>query len=170
MKIRLMFFLAGILILPSLAFSADDDVAEFRVKLNAHCDESIANRIKSYLSEELRALSDVTLVKDNHRYDITLIGGKLNNTGKDGAGFVLSVNIHTKFDNQHFSYMLKDEFVKEGFALTNGLYYYPKHWIRSGSLHDLKSICRRIIADFDSQVLQKQRDALTDGQVFNLDM
>jgi hypothetical protein len=168
MKIRQLFVLVSILILPSLAFSADD-VLEFRVKLDVHCDESIAIPIKSYLSEELQSLGDVIQSKDNYRYDITVIGGKLKNTGGDGVGVVLSVNIHTKFDNQHFSYMFKDEFVKEGMSLTNGLYYYPKHWIRSGSIHDLQSICRRIIADFNSQILQKQRDAIKGGKIYDLD-
>lgn len=168
MKIRHFFVLVGILILPKPAFSADNAL-EFRVKLNVHCDESIANPIKNYLSEELQSLGDVIQSKDNYRYDITVIGGKLKNTGGDGGGVVLSVNIHTKFDNQHFSYMFKDEFVKEGMSLTNGLYYYPTHWVRSGSIHDLQSICRRIIADFDSQILQKQRDAVKGGRIYYLD-
>ena len=168
MKKRYIFFLAGILILPSLAFSADSAL-EFRVKLNVRCDENIASRVKNYLSAELRNLSDVIQSKDNYRYDITVIGGRLKNSGGDGVGVVLSVNIHTRFDNRHFSFMFKEEFMKEGIILTNGLYYYPKHWIRSGSIHDLKSICRRIIADFDSQILQKQRDSIEEGPIYDLD-
>jgi hypothetical protein len=168
MEIRQLFVLVGILSLPSLAFSADNAL-EFRVKLDVHCDESVANRIKTYLSEELRALGDVIQSEDNYRYDISVIGGKLKNTGGDGVGVVLSVNIHTKFDNQPLSYLFKDEFMKDGIALTNDLYYYPKHWVRSGSLHDLQSICRRVIADFDNQILQKQRDAIKGGQIFDLD-
>ncbi|MBN1830669.1 MAG: hypothetical protein JW896_01000 [Deltaproteobacteria bacterium] len=168
MKICYIFVLVGILMMPSLAFSADNAL-EFRVKLNVHGDESIASPIKRYLSEEIQSLNDVIQSNDHYRYNITVIGGKLKNTGGDGAGVVLSVNIHTKFDNQHFSYMFKEEFVKEGMSLTNGLFYYPKHWVRSGSIHDLPSICRRIIADFDSQILQKQRDAIKGGKIYDLD-
>jgi hypothetical protein len=168
MKIRQIFVLVGILSLPNLAFSADNAL-EFRVRLDVHCDENIANRVETYLSEELRSLGDVIQSGYNYRYDISVVGGKLKNTGEDGVGVVLSVNIHTKFDNQHLSYLFKDEFMKDGIALTNSLYYYPKHWVRSGSVHDLQSICRRIIADFDNQILKKQRDAIKGGQIFDLD-
>lgn len=159
MKIRQIFVLVGILILPSLAFSAENAL-EFRVLLQVKGDESIESRIKSYLSRELRALGDVIQSKDNYKYDITVLGAKLENKGGDGVGVVISVNILTKFNNQHFSYMFKEEFAKDCITLTNGLYYYPKHWVRVGSDHDLQSICRGIIADFNSQILQKQRDEL----------
>ena len=168
MKIRKIFVLIGILILPNLAFSADDTL-EFRVKLDVRGDESLENRIENYLSRELRDLSDVIQSKDNYRYQITVLGVKLKNTIGDGIA-VLSVSIHTKFDSQAFSSMLKKEFVREGIILTKDLYYYPKHWVRSGSVHDLRSICRRIIADFDSQILQTQRDAIEGGKVYDLDM
>jgi hypothetical protein len=161
------FVLAGILILPSLAFSAEDTL-EFRVKLDVRGDESLENPIEKYLSRELRDIDDVIQSKDNYRYHITVLGANMKNTMGDGV-VVLSVSIHTKFDNRTFSFMLKKEFVREGITLTKGLYYYPKHWVRSGSIHDLRSICRRIIADFNSQILQKQRDAINDGRVYDLD-
>ena len=157
MKIIQFFALTGILFLPSLAFSADN-AREFRVKLDVRGDENLENRIKNYLSRELRALGDVIQSEDNCEYVITVIGAKLENTVGDGGVVVLSVNIHTKFNNQSFSYMFKKKFAKEFITLTNDLYYYPKHWVRSGSYFDLRSMCRGIIADFDSQILQKQRD------------
>ena len=157
MRIRQLFVLVGILTLPNLAFSANNAL-EFRVLLRVEGDESIESRIHSYLSRELRALGDVIQSKDDYRYDINVLGVKLKNTGGDEVGVVLSVNVLTRFSNQHFSYIFKEEYVKHGITLTNDLYYYPKHWVRSGSVHDLRSICRGIIADFDRQILQKQRD------------
>ena len=157
MKKGQIFVLVVILILPSLAFSTDN-AREFRVKLDVRCDESIESRVKGYLSKELQALGDVIQSKDNYRYDINVLGVKLKNTGGDEVGVVLSVNVLTRFSNQHFSYIFKEEHVKDGITLTNGLYYYPKHWVRSGSVHDLRSICRGIVADFDRHILQKQRD------------
>ena len=157
MKIRQIFVLIGILFLPSLAFSADN-AREFRVKLDVRCDESIESRINGYLSRELRALGDVIQAEDNYEYVITVIGAKLENTVGDGGGVVLSINIHTKFNNQSFSHMFKKKIAIEFITLTNDLYYYPKHWVRSGSYFDLRSMCRGVIADFDSQILHKQRD------------
>jgi len=157
MRIRQIFVLVGILILPSLAFSADN-AREFRVKLDVRGDEGIESRIKSYLSRELQALGDVIQSRDNYEYAITVIGAKLENTVGDGDGVVLSINIHTKFNNQSFCNMFKKKFEKECITMTNDLYYYPKHWVRSGSYFDLRSICRGIIADFDNQILHKQRD------------
>ncbi len=157
MKIRKIFVLAGILILPSLAFSADNAL-EFRVKLDVRGDESIASRIESNLSDELQALGDVIQPRNDCRYEINVIGVKLRNTFGGEVGAVLSVNVLTRFSSQHFSYMFKEEFRKAGTAYMDDLYYYPKHWVKSGSIHDLSSMCRRIIADFDSQILQKQRD------------
>jgi hypothetical protein len=168
MQTRQLLILIAIMILPSLAFSADDAL-EFRVKLDVRGDESLENRIEKFLSRELRALGNVIQSEDKYEYDITILGAKLQNVIGDEMGIVLSVNIHTKFDNIAFSSMFKKEFMKEGIALTNDLYYYPKHWVRSGSVHDLQSICRRIIADFDSQILQKQRDAIKEGRIFDLD-
>ena len=167
MNIKKIFVLVGILILPSLVFSADDAL-EFRVKLDVRGDESLEDQIENYLSRELRDLGDVIQSEDNYRYHITVLGANLKNTVGNGV-VVLSVSVHIKFDNLTFSSMLKKEFVREGIILTKGLYYYPKYWVRSGSVHDLRSICRRIITDFDSQILQKQRDAIKDGRVYDLD-
>jgi hypothetical protein len=157
MKIRQIFVLAVILILPSLVFSADNS-REFRVKLDVRCDESIESRLEGYLSRELRALDDVIQSEENHDYVITVIGAKLTNTIGEGDGVVLSVNIHTRFNNQSFCSMFKKKYAKECITMTNDLYHYPKHWVRSGSYFDLRSMCRGIIADFDSQILHKQRD------------
>jgi hypothetical protein len=157
MKIGRLFVLLGISILPSLAFSAEN-AREFRVKLDVRSDETIENRIKGYLSRELRALGDVIQSEDNCDYVITVLGAKLANTVGDGDGIVLSVNIHTNFNNQSFCSMFKKNYVKECITRTNDLYYYPKHWVRSGSYFDLQSMCRGVIANFDTQVLHKQRD------------
>jgi hypothetical protein len=122
-------------------------------------DESIKGQIESYLSRELRALGDVTQSKNNYEYDITVVALKSHSKSGYEAGIVLSINIHQKFDNQFITFMFKEENKESGVEWTNGLYYYPEHWVRIGSNEDLKSICLGIIADFDSQILQKRRDS-----------
>ena len=102
---------------------------------------------------------------------IIVVGYLSTKTDKDTGKmieYVISMNKACGIPVVATAHTIK-EFVKQGIALTNDLYYYPKHWIRSGSSHDLQSICRRIIADFDSQILQKRRDILKEDRIFNLD-
>jgi hypothetical protein len=158
MKAKQFLIFLAILKLPALGLAADNSLS-FRVGLFVSADESIKGRIESYLSRELRALGDVTQSKDNYEYDMTVVALKTQSKGGYETGVVLSVTIHQKFENEYLSSFFKEENKKAGIEWTNGLYFYPEHWVRVGANEDLKSICSGIIADFDSQTLQKRRDS-----------
>jgi len=140
------------------AYSAENKL-KFRVVVFVSADESIKGIIESYLSRELTSLGDVILSKEEYEYDLSVLVMKLHNKDGRETGIVLSDIIHKKFDNQFISFMFNEENKKLGLKWTDGLYYYPKLSVRTGSKNDLQSICQAIIADFDSSILQKRRDS-----------
>ena len=157
MMLKQFLTLVIIFLLPNLEVSAEDNL-EFRVGLFVSAEESIKSQIQSYISRELRALGDIIQSTDNYEYDMTIIALKVKTKGGQETGVVLSINIHRKFDNQLMSFMFKEEYEKSGTTWLGGLYYYPEHWLRIGSNDDLQPLCKEIITDFDSKILQKKRD------------
>jgi thiaminase len=73
------------------------------------------------------------------------------------SGIVLSVVILSKFSNQFLSTLVSDSYRKVVEKMTSNLYYYPDHWVRTGSTEDLRKLCSEIVADFDTKYLEESR-------------
>ena len=128
-----------------------------RVQVSVSASDSIKGKIESYLSRELRSLGDIVVTDDNPRWLLSIVALESESKGGYKTGVDLSVVILKPFNNQ----LLIDnapEKSKEAISfLTSSLYSYSDHWLLMGAPEELRSICNRIIADFDSRYLNESR-------------
>ena len=135
--------------------------AEFHttVKLKVSADKSIEHLITSYIKRELRSLGDVRIVEkyEDAMWQLELLGIEAEIRGGYQTGVVLTVLILRPFHNQPLLRVLPEEYRHRCNIATSGLHYFCNQWLRTGSSEDLRRICEKIVADFDSKYLEESR-------------
>lgn len=86
-----------------------------------------------------------------------MLAMEVSTKGGYKTGIVLSVVILSKFNNQFLSTFASDSYKETVGKMTSNLYYYPDHWLRTGSNEDLKKLCNEIVSDFDTKHLEESR-------------
>lgn len=131
---------------------------QWKVKVTVSADESIKNSVSSYLNRELRSLGDVDIVDNNPEWQLSILGGELETAGGRKTGVVLSTVILTPFNSKILlSQQLKPEYKDKALQMTSQLFWYPEHWLRIGPADSLQTLCKEIIAAFDTKYLEEQR-------------
>lgn len=136
---------------------------KFRVKVAIKVDDTIKDSTYSYVSRELRRLGDVTVVETDtndvdYRLEFLII--KLEHSA---PGFVASCVMLKPMSTHMGRCMAGFKVVNPDIDLTalkSCLEWYAPSIIYGHVLHvdeELKSICERMVATFDSTVLKKQR-------------
>ncbi len=128
----------------------------FRVMVDIGADEEIENQVTSYIMRELRALHDVIVVnKDEKEYDYRLFVIVVKNNG-----FVASVTVLNRFPSEIFFGDYENDDLpskySKNYVRANELFYLPH-----ASMHtkwELKKLCEKVIAVFDSQHLEIHRE------------
>ena len=107
----------------------------------------------------MRSLNDVVVVDDNPDWLLSILAMEITTKGGYKSGLVLSVVILKPLDISPLKMILWNisDSQSKVLDLYTSIYYYrfDDHWVRVGSLEDLKSICQGIIADFDSKYLAR---------------
>jgi hypothetical protein len=153
-----------VILLPFLLFSSAYVIAaekmnyEAKVGLFITASEDIKSQVESYLSRELRSLNDVILTKDDYHYNLTVLAMNTYDSSGKNLGLVFSVTVHEKFDNKILSTFFKDILRDAGMDLTKNLLWDHDHYIQTGAKSELKYICEKIVANFDSRILIKDRE------------
>jgi len=130
---------------------------QFQIKVNVSGDPSIKTLVSSYLNRELRALGDVELVNNNADWSMSIICAQTESIGGYPSSVLLSVVITELYPNAAIVSMLPTESKQPGDEITSNLYLARDHWVRSGSQGNLQEICSKIVADFDTLYLEKER-------------
>lgn len=128
-----------------------------KVQVSVSAEEAIRGQVESYVKRELRSLRDVTIVDEGADWELSILAMEVSTKGGYKSGVIISAVILRPFDNQMVSALLEEKYKETGAHLTEGLYRYPDHWLRTGSTDQLRSLCVEIVADFDSQHLEKSR-------------
>lgn len=160
------FLLISVFTLPFVV-SAQQELPKFqaRVKIDVSADENIKEEVQSYLARELRSLNDVIIVDENPEWELSIIAMELSTKEgyKKGIGFSIVILKPFNF-NHRFVEILKTLFgesisdkVELIDSLTYHVYSYEGHWLQTGPTDGLKSICQKIVVNFDSNHLEKSR-------------
>lgn len=128
-----------------------------RVQVEVHAGEQTST-IASYLKRELRSLGDVEIVENNSEWLIRIRAEELlyENGVKAGA-IAVSTVIVRPFDNRSFSRFLQPKYKDVGSYFTSGLVSFYGQKLMLGPTSNLQEVCRNIIADFDSGILDGER-------------
>lgn len=153
------------------------------VRLEISASEEIENQIYSYFSRELRSLGDVELVEDNPEWIIHIVALQ----AKDRTGYIEGVifsiviekvyEIHVEdllsavkiifkiSDDDWKELKEKRQSLEELFTLIStdnnvrdNIRDLVSHSLQIGSSHNTQNICQEIVADFDAELLKKERD------------
>ena len=124
----------GLLSIFVLTFNAEAGGKEFKVQFVVPASNEVTDRVKSYITRELRALHDVEMVEKDpnlnfYHVSVYPISLKLAN------GMTWAVAISYVFE-------------KDGMV---------DHCVLSGPLDMLKTLCENIVARFDTKWLEPKR-------------
>jgi len=134
-----------------------------RIKLEVSGDESLIPLVSSYIGRELRALGDVVVTDSSPNAGMEVIA--LKEESPDGAvnfGYTLSVVTTFPLNDSIIRTILKDK-VEQSLIEEVGSFYSDGNivtafWVVTGPPSGLEDLCKRIVAQFDTQNLQHQRE------------
>ncbi len=158
--------LSLLFLIPHSVFSQEKDIPKFsiRVKLTCSAKDNIRGEVESFLRRELRSLNDVILVDENAGLEINIVAMEQETVSRRKVGIIFSVVVlrpmeellkfwvmsegKMTYDKAKFMDRLKDHFK---------IYLYKGHYIQTGPVEELKSICQSIVAKLDIDYLEEVR-------------
>lgn len=156
-------FILSLTTLPCIAQSPAKYSATVDLVVSGRDSDSLTNQFTSFLGRELRNLGDIRIEHDKPDYVISLVVMKVTTTGSV-AGFSAAVlitkpqkaeiltdpvfKLKAKLDDWQLG-MLSLSMINDVAIMKFGL--------RIGSMNDVESTCREIVADFDTETLNPQR-------------
>lgn len=158
MKLILSLFIYLTVFSYPIAAYAKDIKFHATVGVDVSGNDSVKNRVVSYVGRELRSLGDVTVANDHPDYELSLIVLKTSNIQGFNTGYTIGTSVSTKFYNQYVVQAAQQKYKKVVSSSTSNLYIFTESYLNTGSPKELRKICRQIVANFDTDVLQKQRD------------
>lgn len=144
--------------------------AEVRLALTAPDD--MENAARSYISRELRLLPDVQVVSDDANWVLEVL--MMNSDLVDGqrVGVIASVVVYKPFDGKFLAQLTaaslslnkedKQDLRERIVLLTSGNVVIKNHMVYSYSDEALRSLCEKIVADFDGGQLEPYRQRVTE--------
>jgi hypothetical protein len=130
-----------------------------RVSVSVSADEKIKGLIKGYVSSELRSLGGIVLSDVGPRWVLSIVALEPETKGGLKMGIILSTIVLEPFDNRYVVSQVSPKSKEVVSSFTSGLYRYSDHWIHTGALGDLKTLCEKIVADFDSNYIKPVKDS-----------
>lgn len=129
------------------------------VSVSIGAGDPLHDQVASYIKRELRAMKDVIVTDDQPRYTlmVTVMPAMFGNTTR---GVFLSVTFLASL-NANGLYALCPEINSIDRAIvaarTKGVLLYIQQSCQTGSLEDLKAMCERVVASFDTYALEPYR-------------
>jgi hypothetical protein len=152
-----MVFLLGIL--PAVGLARDLQPFTVRVSVSVSANEKIKGSIKSYIGSELKRQGGVVLTDVSPRWVLSIVALEPETKGGLKMGVVLSTVVLEPFDNRHLVSMALPKSKEVVSSFTSGLYRYSDHWIHTGALRDLKTLCETIVANFDTNHIKPLKES-----------
>jgi hypothetical protein len=139
---------------PTLQFSS-------RVTLTITAPKSIKGEVESSMTQELRSLGGVVMVDEEADWVFVILGAELQTKRGDTYGVALSAVVLQAIDSR----LLKEWFPAQRSpshpsvvdVTSSHLYDFRGVWLRVGAKVHLQSLCRGVVADFNSKYLEEQR-------------
>jgi len=158
---RFLVILAAMVLLGPSVSAADNPQIPFsaRVKVSVEGHGRVISDVRGYLTGELLALGDVELVDESQQLELSVLAGELSCEGDMRTGYVLSILVIEPFDCSLIAWCAEQRHKEALKSMTSDLVSYPRwHWLRACGPASLPDICKMIIADFNSEVLEKRRE------------
>jgi hypothetical protein len=146
-------------LLPGVCLAGDLHPFSARVSMSVSANEKIKGLIKSYLSVELRSLGGIVLTDVKPRWALNIVALEPETTGGLKMGVIVSTVVLEPFDNRYVVSQVSPKSKQAVSSFTSGLYRYSGHWIHTGASRDLKIICEKIVANFNSNYIKPIKES-----------
>ena len=128
-----------------------------RVQVDVTARETIKGQIESYLTRELRSLGDVVVTDESPEWQLLVIAVETTSAGRVN-GVALSVVVLKPLDNTFILDATREEAKELVTVITSSaLVDYNGNSLRVGPLNGLRSMCDKIIVEFDTNELKPAR-------------
>ena len=134
----------------------------FKVQVSVTCEEkNVKTLVESFIKRELRDLQDVDIVslEPHHELVILLTEPIFKGTSTKMGHVIAAVNYLTLFYQED---MIVGATELPDISGPFGCSYPPALLIHTGNRNNLQDLCQIIIANFDTQILEKQRLFMND--------
>lgn len=144
---------------PVVCVAQDLQPFSTRVSVSVSAQERIKALIESYIVSELRSLGGIVVTDVNPRWVLSIVALESETKAGLRLGVTLSTVVLEPFDNQYIVSLVSTKSKKAVSSFTSGLHRYSDHWINTGALQDLKTMCEIIVANFDSNHIKPVKDS-----------
>lgn len=120
-------------------------------------DEFLRNQIQSYLGRELRELRDISIVDDSAGpdYEIDVVAYRVNNSLGMPIGVAMAVVAFERFKSDFVLRLISGRVSDVAYGTISaglkGKGAIDTFEMQTGSVDDLESICKTMVADIDSK-------------------
>jgi hypothetical protein len=163
MRYASLFLLLLIILAHSLHGQRSSPTPKIHVKLVVGAEEGLNDRIRSYLSRELRKINDVEIDDSTPVLRLNVIAGNTLNKAGAEIGYTLSVVVTSLEDRDivlAFTTQLPDaqrKFLEENLSKQGTL---VDHIVYTVSPEGLPELCAKIVAELDGKHLEAQRKSI----------
>jgi len=161
MKIKLPLTLALIALCSISAHAQQPTKPTYRVSVGVSAKDDIKSDITSYVSRELRSLSDIVIVDSTPQYIISIVGIRAKTEGGRDLGYDLSVTVTELNTEEYINALIpeclsKDDWRRSSLsaALAAGEDI-KQHFLVVGS--DLRKLSSDLVATIDGEVFEQAR-------------
>jgi hypothetical protein len=130
-----------------------------RVSVSVSAHEKIKGLIESHITSELRRLGDIVVTDVSPRWVLSIVAVESETKGGLKLGVILSAVVLEPFENQYVVSLVSPKSKEAVSSFTSGLHRYSDHWISTGASQDLKTLCEKIVANFDSHHIKPVKDS-----------
>ena len=145
--------------LPVLCLAQDLQPFSARVSVSVSGHEKIKGLIESHITSELRRLGDIVVTDVSPRWVLSIVAVESETKGGLKLGVILSAVVLEPFDNQYVVSLVSPKSKEAVSSFTSGLHRYSDHWISTGASQDLKTMCEKIVTDFNSNHIKPLKDS-----------
>ena len=133
-----------------------------RVGLKIHADKDIKDLVRSYITTELSSIKDIRIADDNYDWVLSIVALSLKSNIGHEISVAVSSAVLEPFDVKSLITVLEKHGAlfsaqKEILNAYDDYFFIKAHQIETGSHEDLKSICKKIVTDFDINYLEPKR-------------
>jgi hypothetical protein len=146
-------------LLPVVCLSEDLEPLSCSVSVSVSASENIKGLIENDISAELRSVGGIVLTDVSPSWVLSVVALELETKGGLKTGVILSTVVLESFDNRYVVSQALPKSREAVSSFTSGLYRYSDHWIHTGTLRDLKSLCETIVTNFEANHIRPIKES-----------
>lgn len=139
----------------------ENGIPKTKIAVTTSAKESVKGEFESYIKREFRSLKDVEIVDSEADFTISFVILETQTKGGGTTGYAISQVLSHPFPRSVFHLMFKDKLSPKDFEwikkATEAAKFVDGHSLRTCGPDELKSVCEKLVAEFDTNTLEPAR-------------